>query len=315
MYLSYTNLAIDKFDGRAILFAGNIEQEIAMTKKEDQSKLTAVWLRTNMAYEPSTGEFWWTKPGFGRTVGKRLGSRLWTKGKSYLTMKIDGTVYYAHRVAWLYHYGEWPNGFVNHIDADRTNNAIENLRIATSAQNAARRPTKRDIAPSRGVFPQGVGYVARLHHGGKRHYLGYFSTAAEARAVYEARAKEIHGEFAHPTDGNDPPRGDYLNTPKCEMCGKVGSWGSSNIRRDTTPMGRICGAICWECWGFASPFNHDKKELQRMYRLAMAYFDKIDIFDPVDRRFDPEKPCVSLFRFQECKGPDGKLRPEIEPNG
>lgn len=315
MYCSYTKIAIDKFDGRAILLAGNIEQEIAMTKKERQSTLTAAWLRENMAYESSTGEFWWTMPGFGRTVGKRLGSRLWTKGHSYLTMKIAGTVYYAHRVAWLYHYGEWPTSTVDHIDADRTNNAIENLRLATPAQNAARRPTKRTISPSRGVFPQGAGYVARIHHGGKRHYLGYFSTAAEAQSVYEAKAKEIHGEFAHPAGDVTAPRGDYLNEPKCEMCGREGKWGNNDIRRDTTPMGMICGAVCHDCWSFTFPFYHDKIELQRKYRLAMAYFDKIDVFDITDRRYR-DVPAVSLFRFNECRGPDGKLRaPEINQDG
>ncbi len=162
-----------------------------------EQKLTAEWLRENMSYDAITGEFRWVKPGFGRTVGKLIGGRLWKKGNSYLTMKIAGEVYYAHRIAWLHHFGEWPNGFVDHIDEDRVNNAIANLRLATPAQNAARRPTKRSIAPSRGVFPHGPGYVARLHFGGKRHYLGYFKTVEAARAAYEAKAKEIHGEFAH----------------------------------------------------------------------------------------------------------------------
>lgn len=300
MYCSYTNLAIDKFDGRAILFAGNIEEEIAMTKKEQESTLTAAWLRENMAYEPSTGEFWWTKTGFGRTVGKRLGSRLWTKGKSYLTMKVAGTVYYAHRIAWLYHYGEWPNGFVDHIDEDRTNNAIENLRIATPSQNAARRPTQRSIAPSRGVFPHGTGYVARLHHDGKREYLGYFSTAAEAQAVYEAKAKEIHGEFAHPEGESVAVRGDYINVAKCEMCGRDGSWGNSDIRHDTTPMGMVCGAICSECWQFTFAFRHDKVELQRKFRLAMAYFDKIEVFDLNDSRHR-DVPAVSMSQLAQAR--------------
>lgn len=166
-------------------------------KSAKEKKLSAAWLRENMAYDSATGEFWWTKPGFGRTVGKRIGSRMWSKGKSYIAMKINGEVYYAHRVAWLYHYGEWPKGFVDHIDEDRTNNAIENLRLATPAENAARRRTTRSIAPSRGVFPHGPGFVARIHFRGRRHYLGYFPTAQAAQAAYEAKAKEIHGEFAH----------------------------------------------------------------------------------------------------------------------
>lgn len=195
MYLHCAKMGVDKSAVDAIVVASITDKETAMSAKED--RLTADWLRANMHYEPSTGEFWWTKPGFGRTVGKRLGSRLWSKGKSYIAMKINGEVYYAHRVAWLYVYGEWPKGLIDHIDDDRSNNAIENLRIATSSQNAARRNTKRAIAPSRGVFPHGPGFVARIHHAGKRHYLGYFKTADAAQAVYEAKAKEIHGEFAH----------------------------------------------------------------------------------------------------------------------
>jgi hypothetical protein len=169
--------------------------DASMSTKED--KLTAAWLRENMSYDPLTGVFAWTKPGMGRTVGRKIGARLWSKGKSYLTMKINGEVYYAHRVAWLYHFGEWPKNFVDHIDEDRTNNSIANLREATAAQNAARRKTTRKIGTSRGVFPHGVGFVARIHFAGKRHYLGYFKTKEAAQESYEAKAKEIHGEFAH----------------------------------------------------------------------------------------------------------------------
>jgi len=73
--------------------------ENVMTPKEKNSTLTVEWLRENMHYDPKTGGFHWKKPGFGRTVGKPIGSKLWTEGKSYLTMKVDGTVYYAHRIA------------------------------------------------------------------------------------------------------------------------------------------------------------------------------------------------------------------------
>lgn len=167
-----------------------------MTPRESRSGLTAEWLRDNMTYDPDTGHFCWKKPGFGRTVGKVAGSAR-NRNDGYIAIKVGGTVHYAHRLAWLYVYGEWPPQSVDHIDCNRANNAISNLRLATPAQNAARRPTKRFIGPSRGVFPQGPGFVARIHHGGKRHYLGYFPTASAAKAAYEAKAKEIHGEFAH----------------------------------------------------------------------------------------------------------------------
>ncbi len=46
-------------------------------------------------------------------------------------------------------------------------------------------------------MPHGAGYVARLHHKGVRHYLGYFTTLEAAKAAYAAKAKEVHGEFAY----------------------------------------------------------------------------------------------------------------------
>ena len=165
-----------------------------MTTKEKKSNLKVEWLRRNMAYEPETGTFIWKVRGPGKTVGKSLGTKIWS---GYVTIKVDGVVYYAHRLAWFYTYGEWPEGQIDHIDRNKANNGIANLRISTPAQNSARRATTRRVAVSRGVMPHGTGFVARIHHAGKRHYLGYFATAEAAKAAYEAKAKEIHGEFAH----------------------------------------------------------------------------------------------------------------------
>lgn len=165
-----------------------------MTPKERKSTLTVEWLREHMVYVPETGTFMWKVRGAGRTVGKVLGS---INRDGYSAIKVQNVIYYAHRLAWFYVYGQWAEGHLDHIDENRSNNAITNLRIATPSQNLARRKSTRKIAPSRGVFPHGPGFVARIHHGGKRHYLGYFSTKDAARAAYEAKAKEIHGEFAY----------------------------------------------------------------------------------------------------------------------
>jgi hypothetical protein len=165
-----------------------------MTPKERASPITVEYLRENIAYEPETGVFLWKKAKQGRTLGKQIGTIVWP---GYRVLKIENTVYYAHRVAWLYVHGEWPTRSVDHIDGNRANNAIRNLRLATPAQNVARRKTKRTIAPARGVMPHGAGFVARIHHAGVRHYLGYFPTLEAAVSAYEAKAKEIHGEFRY----------------------------------------------------------------------------------------------------------------------
>lgn len=166
-----------------------------MTTKEQKTTFTAEWLRENMAYVPETGTFMWKVRGPGRTVGKILGKTLATGG--YSQIKVCGVLYYAHRLAWFYVHGEWPRKQIDHIDSNKSNNAIANLRDCTAAQNSARRKVSAKIAPARGVFPHGTGFVARIHHAGVRHYLGYFPTLEGAKAAYEAKAKEIHGEFAH----------------------------------------------------------------------------------------------------------------------
>lgn len=164
------------------------------TKKELASGLTAEWLRANLMYDPNDGRFHWRSRGPGRVMGKKLGTVVWP---GYLTMKVNQIIFYAHRLAWLYVHGEWPSASLDHIDGNKANNAIANLRIATHSQNSASKPTKRRIAASRGVMPHGAGYVARIYHGGVRHYLGYFAKLEDARVAYEAKAKEIHGEFAY----------------------------------------------------------------------------------------------------------------------
>jgi hypothetical protein len=162
--------------------------------RQNESMITAAWVRENLIYEEDVGVFLWKRRGPGRMMGRVLGTKVWP---GYIAMKLNNLRFYAHRVAWLYVHGEWPAGQIDHIDGDKGNNAISNLRVATPSQNSAGKRTTRRVATSRGVMPHGVGFVARLYHGGKRHYLGYFPTAELARAAYEAKAIEIHGEFAH----------------------------------------------------------------------------------------------------------------------
>lgn len=173
-----------------------------MVIANNDPSVTAEYVRQHLDYDQDAGVFRWKSVRPGRKAGAVAGC---VQAGGYVGIKLDGRLYKAHRLAWLYVNGQWPSDHVDHVDCNRSNNAISNLRIATPAQNAARRPTKRAIAPSRGVFPHGPGFVARIHHAGKRHYLGYFRSESEARSAYEAKAKEIHGEFAYEEFANWPP--------------------------------------------------------------------------------------------------------------
>lgn len=165
-----------------------------MQSRDKHRGLTAEVLRGLLAYDPLTGIFRWRETMRASQRGKVAGNVNWA---GYRKIKIRAQLCAAHRLAWLYVHGVWPSGLIDHIDGDKSNNAISNLRIATPAQNSARRQTVRTISPARGVFPHGSGFVARIHHAGKRHYLGYFAKLEEATAAYEAKAREIHGDFAY----------------------------------------------------------------------------------------------------------------------
>lgn len=86
-----------------------------MTPKESRSKLTAEYLRSVMNFNPETGALSWRDDlpvRKGRTLnGRTVGTIVWP---GYVSLKVDGTLYYAHRLAWLYVYGKWPHGVVDH---------------------------------------------------------------------------------------------------------------------------------------------------------------------------------------------------------
>jgi hypothetical protein len=85
---------------------------------------------------------------------------------------------------------------IDHVDRDRRNNRIENLRLATDAENGANNVvTARPLAGVR-KDPKGHGYRADLSIGGKKKYLGYFKTAEDAHAAYVAATREARGEFS-----------------------------------------------------------------------------------------------------------------------
>lgn len=105
----------------------------------------------------------------------------------------------AHRVAWFLHYGRFPNGELDHIDGDKANNRIENLRVATRSQNTAYRgKTKRNTSGFKGVcwHRRDKRWRASIGSKGRRLDLGSFSTPEEAFEAYKAAAVHHHGEFA-----------------------------------------------------------------------------------------------------------------------
>ena len=115
----------------------------------------------------------------------------------YRTIQIKGKIYKAHRLVWKYHYGKDPKEFIDHIDGNKTNNNMENLREATNQQNGFNRgPQKNNKLGIKGVRKDGNKYRARIIINGKEKHLGMFFTIEEAMLVREESEKKLFKEFS-----------------------------------------------------------------------------------------------------------------------
>jgi len=159
--------------------------------------LTQTRLKELLHYNPETGVFVWrvTRPGPATSSGS-AGA---TNDKGYWHISVDGRVYKAHRLAWLYCYGQFPNGRLDHKDRNSLNNRIANLREATPNQNNVNSKTQRTSRTGL----KGVGqrdsrrWVTRVQHNGNRFYIGTFNNVEEAYIARYISAKSLHGEFFH----------------------------------------------------------------------------------------------------------------------
>lgn len=96
------------------------------------AKLTQEELKELIYYEPDTGYFRWLKRSSNRIANTKVAGCYDLDG--YVRIRIKGILYHAHRLAWFYTFNEWPL-LLDHIDRDKWNNTIENLRIVTVREN------------------------------------------------------------------------------------------------------------------------------------------------------------------------------------
>src|ERR1700738_4035243 len=101
--------------------------------RDYNNDLTAEHLRELLNYDPDTGEFRRRASRGGEAAGTLAGCPRRPGG--YRIICVDRVIFLAHRLAWLHSYGVWPTKDIDHIDGDKTNNRIANLREATPAQN------------------------------------------------------------------------------------------------------------------------------------------------------------------------------------
>lgn len=158
--------------------------------------LTAERVRELLNYDPETGVFQWRKPR-AQAIGKSEAGTINASG--YRIMNVAGKLYRAHRLAWLYVYGEMPDGMIDHINGVRSDNRIANLRLADNGKNQMNAKRRSDNKSGyRGVswHRKASKWSAEIWCDGEKHYLGLFECEKDAHAARVEAAKRLHGEFA-----------------------------------------------------------------------------------------------------------------------
>lgn len=156
--------------------------------RDAASDLTQAELRAYLSYDLETGVFIRLRDGKVMGIPEKSG-----KSKR-LRIYVNGFLYLAHRLAWLYVYGVWPAGILDHKNRNDGDNWIDNLRLASKGQNAINSAATWSASGLRGVYYQKNTSLWRVKIAHVN--VGYFATKDEAHAAYRAKAVELYGEFA-----------------------------------------------------------------------------------------------------------------------
>lgn len=153
--------------------------------------ISASELRKILDYDPETGVFVSKIRRARVAAGDVVGTR---REDGYIKIGIGGRQYYAHRLAWLHIYGEYP-GVVDHIDRNPSNNRLSNLRLVNLSQNQQNKTTRIDNTSGyKGVTlhkKSGL-WKAEIQVDRKRVTLGYYKTPDQAAVAYQTAAMIFH---------------------------------------------------------------------------------------------------------------------------
>ena len=154
-------------------------------------------LKELLNYNQDTGIFTWISPpkNHAGLLGKTAGTLTPSRGKTYVCIGIDGVIFRAHRLAWLYVYGKMPEKNIDHMNGIELDNRIFNLRDVSqlsNSQNHNKKAGKRNPVGVRKVPNGGVNWEARITSNGETTHIGTFETKENAVNAYKNARLKLH---------------------------------------------------------------------------------------------------------------------------
>lgn len=177
-----------------ILLSGNALKE---RTRINQEKLSIDTLKRKLKYDPATGLFTRNCIMTGSSIGDVCGTK---KENGYVIISIDRVLYRAHRLAWFYFYGRWPEGDIDHVNRIRNDNRIANLREACRSDNLCNSSRRSDNKTGiRGVSFNRVSntYTVKIQKNGKTLTRYGVTNIAVAKDIARVFSNELHGDFSN----------------------------------------------------------------------------------------------------------------------
>ena len=158
--------------------------------------LTAEQVRELFDYDEENGWLIRKKDEYGRAVNRPCGHKpTHSSGYGYGKVRIGGKDYLAHRIIWLWYYGTWPEGDIDHINRNKIDNRIDNLRVVSKSENGHNQNIHRTNTsgyPGVSWHKASKKYQARIMGDNKRINLGFFNAAEEAYRAYQLAKIKYH---------------------------------------------------------------------------------------------------------------------------
>ena len=158
--------------------------------------LTQQRLKELLTYDLETGDFFWIKNRGPVKIGDKAGSK---HKDGYLHIFIEGKHYLCHRLAWMYVHGEWPKKCIDHINGNKKDNRIKNLRDVEVSQNMHNQvnPQKHNHSGMLGVSwkKSNNKWVAQISVNKKKKHIGYFDERHDAQQAYLKAKKQLQSGY------------------------------------------------------------------------------------------------------------------------